>query len=229
MEDILCNDIKVIRFINNPVPSNAYLLIDETGINCIAIDPGSKEERDMRNYITTHGLSLDYILLTHEHFDHCWGVNSLLETFFTKVVATRLCAEWVKTPRNYFNKLYFDSDKMYSIKNVDVIAEDVNWKLKWRGVDIELIDAKGHTNRGMCIKAGNALFSGDTMIYNTKPFIKNKYGGSVRELKQTIDYIYRNNDANTIVYPGHGEAFRLKDMQLFYEEYFKERGGDFSI
>lgn len=226
MEDILCNNIKVLRFINNPVPSNAYLLIDETGTHCIAIDPGSKEQGDMRDFIISHGLSLDYIILTHEHFDHCWGVNSLLEAFNAKVVATRLCAEWIGTPMNYFNKLYFDSDEMFSIDKVDIFAEDIGWTMKWCGVDIKMIDAKGHTNRGLCVNIGDALFSGDTLIYNTKPFLKKKYGASVEDLKQTIDSIYRLIDSNTIVYPGHGDAFRLVDMKEFYEDYFKSMGLD---
>ena len=188
------------------------------------IDPGSKEQTELRDFITSQGLLLDYIILTHEHFDHCWGVISLLDAFPAKVVATRLCAEWVETPMNYFNKLYFDSDEMYSIDHVDVCAEDISWKLKWGGVDLVLIDAKGHTNRGLCVYVGNALFSGDTMIYNTKPFIKKKYGASVEELKETIDKIYKTFDGKTIVYPGHGEKFFLNEMRMFYKDYFEKQG-----
>lgn len=177
----------------------------------------------MREYIFSHSLVLDYILLTHEHFDHCWGVNSLMDYFPAKIVATRLCAEWVQTPMNYFNKLYFDSDKMFSIPKVEIIAEDIDWKLKWQNETIRLVEAKGHTNRGMFISIGNALFSGDTMIYNTKPFLKKKYGASVDDLKKTIDRIYGSFNGETLVYPGHGEPFRLKDMKEFFEIYFNER------
>lgn len=218
MVDILCNKIKVLRFVNSPVPSNAYLLIDGTGTNCIVIDPGSKEQNDIHDYIITHSLHLDYIILTHEHFDHCWGVNFLKEAFNTKVIATRLCAEWVSTPMNYFNKLYFNSDEMYSIRKVDVIAETVGWKIDWRGEVVNLIDAKGHTNRSMCVYIGGALFSGDTMIYKTKPFLKKKYGASLEDLRSTIGNIYDKFDENTIVYAGHGEPFRLGDMRMFYRE-----------
>ena len=216
----LCNNIKVIRFINKPVPSNAYLLIDGTGKNCIVIDPGSKDQCDIIDYISDNGLSLDYIILTHEHFDHCWGVNALLDVFKTKVVATKLCAEWIKVPRNYFNKLYFDSEENYSIEEVEIIAEDIDWCLNWCGVNIKLIEAKGHTNRGMCIYIGNALFSGDTLIFNTKPFIKKKYGGSKDDLYETVCRIYAIFENDTIVFSGHGENFRLKEMTDFYANYF---------
>lgn len=222
MVDILCNKIKVLRFINSPVPSNAYLLIDGTGTNCIVIDPGSKEQNDIHDYIVSHDLHLDYIILTHEHFDHCWGVNFLKEAFNTKVVATRLCAEWVSTPMNYFNKLYYNSDEMYSIRKVDVIAETVGWKIDWRGEIVNLIDAKGHTNRSMCVYIGGALFSGDTMIYKTKPFLKNKYGASLEDLKTTIENIYMTYSPDTMVYAGHGDAFKLAEMKQFYKDYFND-------
>lgn len=221
MEDILYNKMRVRRFINSPVPSNAYLIIDETDGHCIAVDPGSKEQTDMQEYILSNHLILDFIFLTHEHFDHCWGVVSLQRVFPAKIVATRLCAEWVQTPMNYFNKLYFDSNEMFSIPKVDVIAEEVNWNLKWGHWEIGLIDAKGHTNRGMCISIEKTLFSGDTMILNTKPFLKKKYGASIEDLKKTIACIYHLFDGDTIVYPGHGDSFKLKEMQDFYEKYFK--------
>ncbi len=186
------------------------------------IDPGSKDQKDIRDYICENGYRLDYILLSHEHFDHCWGVNSLLADFDAKVVATKLCSEWIKTPMNYFNKLYFNSDKMFSVDRVDLFAEDIDWRLEWCGFEIGLVDSKGHTNRGMCISIENALFSGDTMIYNTKPFLKKKYGASVDDLRKTIDYIYASFSKETLVYPGHGECFRLDDMKQFYREYFSK-------
>lgn len=222
MADILCNNLEVIRFINNPVPSNAFLIACKKQKRCIVIDPGSKDQKDIRDYICENGYRLDYILLSHEHFDHCWGVNSLLADFDAKVVATKLCSEWIKTPMNYFNKLYFNSDKMFSVDRVDLFAEDIDWRLEWCGFEIGLVDSKGHTNRGMCISIENALFSGDTMIYNTKPFLKKKYGASVDDLRKTIDYIYASFSKETLVYPGHGECFRLDDMKQFYREYFSK-------
>ena len=125
---------------------------------------------------------------------------------------------------NYFNKLYFDSDEMFSIPKVDVLAEEINWQLKWQNENVRLIESKGHTNRGMCINIGNALFSGDTMIYNTKPFLKKKYGASIEDLKETIDRIYKSFNGDTKVYPGHNEPFKLNEMKGFYESFFKERG-----
>lgn len=224
MGDILCNNIEVIRFINNPVPSNSYLLLNKDSKGCVVIDPGSKEQGDIRNYIRYNGYNLEYIILTHEHFDHCWGVNSLRSEFPAKVVTTLLCKEWIMTPMNYFNRLYYNSDEMFSIEFVDLTVEDLGWRLRWNNVEIKFVSAKGHTDKGVCVYVGKTLFSGDTMIWNTKPFLKKKYGASVEDLKETIERIYRDFDPGTLVYPGHGDPFKLGDMARFYEEYFALKG-----
>lgn len=218
MEDILCNRILVKRFVNTPVPSNTYLLID--GGKCLVIDPGSKEQTDVRNYIQSHNLSLDYIVLTHEHFDHCWGVNYLLETFSAKVVATRLCAEWVQTPMNYFNQLYYNSDEIFKIEHVDIHVEDIGFSMMWGEIPIVFVKTPGHTDKGMCVEIGGCLFTGDTVLYRTKPFLKKRYGASKDELKQSIKKLFLSYPNNTKVYPGHGEVFELRETEDFYKQYF---------
>ena len=222
MEDILCNNIKVFQFDNVPVPSNTYLLVNETSKKCIVIDPGSKEQANVHDFIQSHGLTLDYIILTHEHFDHCWGVNYLLESYPAKVVSTRLCAEWVQTPMNYFNQLYYNSDEKYHIKQVDIIVEDVDWKMTWDEVLMVFINTPGHTNKGMCIEIGGCLFTGDTILYRTKPFLKARYGASKSDLKNSIENIYHIYSGETKVFPGHGEPFLLKDTEEFYHQYFRQ-------
>ena len=178
----------------------------------------------MRDHIQSHGLTLDYIILTHEHFDHCWGVNYLLEYFpAAKVVTTQLCTEWVQTPMNYFNQLYYNSDEMYQIEKVDVIVENVDWKLKWCDVPIVFVSTPGHTNKGMCIEIGGCLFTGDTILYRTKPFLKKRYGASKSELKNSIDNIYQTYSGDTKVFPGHGEPFLLKETEEFYHQYFNDK------
>jgi len=227
MEDTLCSNIKVLSFTNSPVPSNTFLLIQEDG-HCLVIDPGTKKQANVRDYIQSHDLTLDYIILTHEHFDHCWGVNYLLDTFSAKVVATQRCTEWVQTPMNYFNQLYYNSDELYQIKKVDVIVEKVDWKLMWGGISVVFINTPGHTSKGMCIEIGGCLFTGDTVLYRTKPFIKKRYGGSLLELKTSIENIYNSYSGNTKIFPGHGDPFLLKETKEFYYKYFNDKKDEMS-
>ena len=221
MADILCNNIELFHFVNEPVPSNTYILVDSDRGECVIIDPGSKRPTDITNFICGRGLALRYIILTHEHFDHCWGVNSLQELFCPNVIATKKCAEWLSIPMNYFNKLYYNSEESFSVK-VDTIVEDVGWKLKWNDCLIKFHSAKGHTDKGMYVEVGKSLFTGDSLLLNTKPFIKRRYGGSIIDLYHTITSVFENYPDNTSVYPGHGSPFLLKDSKQFYLDYFNK-------
>ena len=221
MEDILCNNIKVKRFVNTPVPSNTFVIVN--GEHCLVIDPGSKEQIDVCDFIKHHGLNLDYIILTHEHFDHCWGVNYLIETFLdAKIVATQRCAEWVQTPFNYFNQMYYNSDEMYQIEHVDILVENIGCRMIWGETPIKFVKTPGHTDKGMCVEIGGSLFTGDTLLYKTKPFLKKRYGASKTELKKSIESLYDIYSGDTNVYPGHGEPFTLRETEEFYKQYFKD-------
>ena len=165
----------------------------------------------------------DVILVTHEHFDHCWGVNYLLETFPAKVVSTRLCAEWVQTPFNYFNQLYYNSDEIYRIEHVDIHVEDIGCRLMWCETPILFVKTPGHTDKGMCVEIGGCLFTGDTVLFRTKPFLKKKYGASKEELKQSIEHIYLTYPVETKVFPGHGEPFALGKTEEYYKQYFNTK------
>lgn len=214
--------LTIHQIVNKPVPSNCFVLYDKAvGRECIVVDPGSKHDDELFAFFEEEGLQPQYIVLTHEHFDHCWGVNYLLEHFpACKTVATRRCAEWVEKPWNYFNQLYYNSDEMYQIKKVDLIVEDLSWKLMWGDVSLLFIDTPGHSDKGMCIELGGCLFTGDTILYRTKPLLKKKYGASKDELRKSLEMIYHFYPGDTKVYPGHGEPFSLKDTEEFYNQYF---------
>lgn len=214
--------LEIKRFVNNPVPSNTYLVSIENTRSCIVIDPGSREGPELMAYITEKGLTVDYIILTHEHFDHCWGVNELINKTETKVVCTQNCKDKVILPSNYFNKFYFNSEEEYSVNRVDIVVEDLGYTLDWKGTNIRFIETKGHSPGGMCISIENTLFTGDTLLLNTKPVLMKRLGSSKVDYKESVTRVFDEFPNNTIVYPGHGDSFLLKDALPYFKSFFNE-------
>lgn len=223
MEAIHCNNkISIYRLINAPVPSNTFIVVGQDN-HAIIVDPGSKDSSELICFCKEKNLLIDYVLLTHEHFDHCWGVNELRKCFTFKLCCSQLCKEWIATPRNYFNLLYFGSKENYSIENVEVAFNDeTDTVLNWQNFQIGVIQAKGHTDKGLCYSIENCLFTGDTIIYNTPPVLKKQHGASKEDLKRTINTIYAMFGAHTMVLPGHGDKFELVEAEPFLKRYFKE-------
>lgn len=66
--------------------SNVYLIVIDN--EAVAIDCGMPWTANrVQNYINRNHLKLEYILLTHSHFDHVMGMNRLKKHMETKVVA----------------------------------------------------------------------------------------------------------------------------------------------
>lgn len=76
-------NMNVINFENNLLKSNSFVILENN--SAIAIDPYCMKCLDLEN--------VEYIFLTHEHYDHISGVNYFKECFpDVKVVCSKICA-----------------------------------------------------------------------------------------------------------------------------------------
>jgi hydroxyacylglutathione hydrolase len=212
--------LKVERFINHPVPSNTYVLYDETnGNECIIVDPGSKDSSDLLTFLDNSDLLPKYIILTHEHFDHVWGTNAIRDKYGSKIACSKVCAEKIGKPLNYFNLLYFNDDEMFQINDVDIIIDNFDYQMLWNGFTINFLDTPGHSSSSMCLFLDGIFFSGDTLVKGEKPMIKKRYEGSHTEFKKSINLIFNKFNPDLLVYSGHGDKFKLADVKDQYKSY----------
>ena len=190
--------------------SNCYLVVDEASKHCICIDPASEKSLREIEYIEKNGLMLDYIILTHEHTDHTWGVNALLEQFGAQVICSEVCKQNLTKEFQAYFLLYYDNpDYHYIVCKVDRTTEEFGDKLDWQGHRIEFIYTPGHSMGSICILIDGVLFTGDT-IMQSKPYI-NKRNGSKELYKKSVKTIINTFPDNIKVFPGHGDTFRLRD------------------
>ncbi|MDH5664569.1 MAG: MBL fold metallo-hydrolase [Candidatus Bathyarchaeota archaeon] len=66
--------------------SNVYLMVVDNG--AVAIDCGTPWTANrVLDYLNKNGLILEYIFITHSHFDHVMGMNRFKERIETRVIA----------------------------------------------------------------------------------------------------------------------------------------------
>lgn len=205
--------MEIKRFLNKVIASNCYVLVE--GKHCIVIDPGSERSEEEIEYIYSHELDLDYIILTHEHTDHTWGVNSLLKSSPTaKVICSENCKRVLPSCNSSFFSLYLnDSSNRYAVERVDYTIEELDYGLEWSGNRFNFLITPGHTLGSICILVGKVLFTGDTLIPEIKTVTKLK-GGSMKQLSETINILKRLKGKKLMVYPGHHEMFELDSYEL---------------
>lgn len=202
--------LRAERFINELMTSNCYIVWDDESRRCIVIDPGSEKSTREIDFIESKGLILDFILMTHEHTDHTWGVNALIDKFpDAKVVCHKECADRLETASSSYFRLYFDDESYsYCVKRVDIKLTESYNTLEWNQKTIVFEYTPGHSFGSMCVVIDNMIFTGDT-IMPFKPHL-NKRDGSRELYQKSVDYIsskYKNKGMT--VFPGHGETLRF--------------------
>lgn len=207
--------IRIEIFVNELMYSNCYIVWDDVKKHTIVIDPASEFSLREISFIENNFLNLDYIILTHEHTDHTWGVNALLDAFpETKVIATQDCKnELPKADQAYFRLYMDDPNYEYHVRRVDVTTEELNWELNWHGQNFRFIHTPGHSISSMCFYFEDVLFSGDTIMQFKKMYI-NKKTGSWDVWKSSVDKLKTLYNEETLIFPGHGNPFKLKDYVL---------------
>lgn len=192
--------------------SNCYIVVDEASRHCICIDPASEKSLREIEYIENNALTLDYIILTHEHTDHTWGYNALVERYRAKVVCSEICKQNLAKEFQAYFLLYYDNpDYHYTVCKVDKTTDELGGQMLWQGNLIKFVPTPGHSMGSICIEMGGMLFTGDT-IMQSKPYI-NKRNGSKELFFESVKMVLETFQPDIKVFPGHGEPFLLKDYQ----------------
>ena len=201
------------QIVNIPKSSNCFVLFDKAvGNNCIVIDPGSEENSELYRYFEQNKILPEYIVLTHEHFDHCWGVNGLREVYpDLKLVCSQICSEAIQDKKKNYS--VFHQQPGFDLKPADIVLEDVGWVMNWNGYQIRFEPAQGHSAAGILFFIDKYVFTGDTLIKDIKTVTKLKTA-SIEKLKESLMMLENEKGKNLIVCPGHGEIFELDGYNL---------------
>lgn len=205
--------LQLHKFVNQPVSSNCYVLYDKTRTDrCILIDPGSEDCSEMENWLYAERLSPEYIILTHEHFDHIAGCNYFIHKYHSKLICSPLCFECIQSAKR--NLSLFQDQRGFSVQGELALGvSDSDTLFTWKGYDLMLFPTGGHTNAGISFIIGKWLFTGDTLICDIKTVTK-LYTGSKDALALSIKQYEKLKEKNYIVCAGHGEMFDLDSYDL---------------
>lgn len=203
----------VKRIINIPVSSNCFVVYDKSeSTNCIIVDPGTKDNKELIAFISEEELSPVYIILTHEHFDHCWGVNDLVSRYHVPVICSALCGECIKYAKRNCS-VFYDNKEAFTIDSENISIESLDNALSFLGYEIRFFKTQGHTDASISFVIDDFLFTGDTLIKDEKTVTKLPTG-SVERLKETVEEIKKLKGNSLTVCPGHGESFALDEYDL---------------
>ena len=202
-----------IESLPNPLfGSCAYVVVAPKIGEAVVIDPGNPEADEVMQVLESVQVRrVPYIILTHEHFDHIAGAESLRQRFGSRLVCSQPCAEAIGNPKS--NMSFYQDGKGMACGPADWICERDGWELRWSAGPIRLMPTPGHSPGGLCAAIGGHLFTGDTLMGNRRT-PTHLPGGDAAALRQSLSLLLTQFDSKTMVYPGHGTHFVLGEVDL---------------
>lgn len=138
--------------------NNCYLITDKDTNKSALVDCTEFSDR-MLDFIGN--ADLEYILLTHGHFDHIGGVSEISERFNAKVVISSTDAPMLSSSKL---SLAAFCGAVHNNSSADITVED-NDVIELGNSEIYVISTPGHTSGSVCYMCDDNLFTGDTMFF----------------------------------------------------------------
>ncbi len=180
--------------------TNCYIFGDSLSKEVVIIDPAD-EANKIINIIEKNNYIVKYIIITHGHFDHILALKDIKQKYNAPVAIHKDDAEYLSN-NNANLSVDVPNVKIESV-TADIILNDGD-VINLGKYKLEIIHTPGHTNGGICIKADDVLFSGDTLFLNSIGRT-DLPTGSFDKLEASIKKLYTLGD-NIKVYPGHGPS-----------------------
>lgn len=191
-------DIKCV--VLGSLQNNCYLIIDKASGKSALVDCTDCSEK-MHSLID--GADLEYILLTHGHFDHIGGVAEVKALTGASVVISADDEDMLTSSRKslaaFCGAAHNDVKADLVVNDGDVITLGES--------KIKVMSTPGHTQGSACYICDNVVFSGDTLFYcscGRTDFPS----GSTEQMLLSLERLAAL-DGDYIVYPGHDRQTTL--------------------
>jgi glyoxylase-like metal-dependent hydrolase (beta-lactamase superfamily II) len=189
--------------------SSVYIVYTEESKRAMIVDCGVPID-EFIDFIISEKLSVDYIVLTHGHFDHVDYIDTYANAFPNAKILCHVGEIKVLLDPEANLSPYIAKSKSYSysyetLKDGDEISIGENDIISFK-----IIHSPGHTPGSMCLlcEKDKVMITGDTLFKGSYGRIDFKYGSRMdmyASLRRLLSL-----DPEITFHPGHGESSKIK-------------------
>eukprot|EP00767_Chilomastix_cuspidata_P001457 gnl/Chilomastix_cuspidata/1570.p1 GENE.gnl/Chilomastix_cuspidata/1570~~gnl/Chilomastix_cuspidata/1570.p1 ORF type:complete len:210 (-),score=80.13 gnl/Chilomastix_cuspidata/1570:408-1037(-) len=185
-----------------PLQANCIVVYDSASHEGVIIDPGH-EGPSVVNFVKSNKIKITAILLTHAHFDHCYGAFSM-----KRALETEIHVHFADTPIMRQNP---DFSSIFGILPPSdyVVAPDKTFKdgdeFTVGTHTMRVIHTPGHSPGSCCFHFADddLLISGDT-IFRAGVGRTDLPGGSIADLRKSLSMLKERIAPTCRIVSGHG-------------------------
>ncbi len=210
----------VYQFVWDYIDSNAYVVVK--GQEALVIDP--VDTKEFWAFLKDRAIQRATVVLTHGHFDHITGLNSLRNTADCKVYAHLDCSMMIgSTAKNLSGTANVIAQFNEKVCKTGICVEpfacapaeysfESETTFCWQDDTVQLLVTPGHSAGSICLLLNQKwLFSGDTLL--GVPTITRLPGGSKKLFQElTLPMLEELKNQVKLVFPGHGETGTMEEM-----------------
>lgn len=205
--------MKIHQFVNPHRLSNTYALeLDSNEV--LLVDVGNFDTTDFLKWLVKENKTLTHVLLTHEHADHCCGLDALNETNPFQLICTSKCAQNIQNSRQNFS-YYLEEIPTFEVVLTDVLIINDYDVMTIGGQLFTFIATPGHSPGGMCILADDLLFTGDTILNGIKSPLTFPHSNR-KDYQNSIEKIKTILKPGMKIYPGHDSSFSFENFEKLF-------------
>ncbi|MEX2355446.1 MAG: MBL fold metallo-hydrolase [Thermaerobacterales bacterium] len=192
-----------------PLQANCYILARESRCEALVIDPGADDpwlEETLKGYTLTH------IVLTHAHYDHIGGLNSLRANTGAPVLIHEAEQEWLADPALNLSVMGGEASAVVCDGPDQLLA--AGDEISFAGHSLRVLHTPGHSPGGITLLVADICLSGDTLFYRSigrTDLPGGDHGRLLRVMRRELLVL----PDEVQVFPGHGPMTTIGDERKF--------------
>jgi len=224
---------RVIRILSGR--SNSYIV--KSGLVNLLVDTGVKSSYNklIEGLTSVNCFTLDYIVLTHSHFDHCANTSLLVEKYGCRVILSKVESRMVSEGITPIPKGSFFAAKILSalgrkfessFASYTPFTPDIEvgkcFDLNIHGVNIKIIHTPGHSAGSISVLVDKEIaIVGDTLFGVFPGSVFPPFADNVQLLYKSWHNLLESGCS--VFLPGHGKKIsrQLLHSQLKKHSYVK--------
>lgn len=205
--------MEIKKLVLSGLGTNCYIVT--SGETAVVIDPADSPE-----YIISSaekgGVKIEWVLLTHGHFDHTGGAAFIREKCGAKVYIhnndNEMLTDSVKA------LAFFTPERGFEPCEADAFVSDGD-VLELGGLKFRVLHTPGHTEGSVCYlltdpdTGENIMFSGDT-LFRDSIGRSDTYSGNSGKLFESLEKLSALEDDYRVL-PGHGPETKLSTEKKY--------------
>lgn len=189
---------------------NSYLVTEKCSRRSFLIDCGGTAGQ-LLTTLSGMGTLIEFVLLTHGHFDHMSSAAALCEAFSVPCVIHPGDARLLRQAPLYAFR--FDGSQV-EVPRTAIVLDSPNAP-NLSSFGIRVILTPGHTPGGVCYGVDKFIFSGDTLLRETVGRI-DQPGGDLNDLTRSVNDLLGSVPDDGLILPGHGKPWTTTEARAWW-------------